>query len=73
MKTAMQNLLLEVDNLVKIGIFTEENAQRIRNYVEHIGVREEATNIKNAWVHAIYSSVLDKEMTAEKYFSETYK
>lgn len=72
MRTAMENLIIEIDNLIKIGLFDEEHSQIIKNYVKYIGMREEEMNIKNAWLHGIYSGTSEKDMTAEKYFSKMY-
>jgi hypothetical protein len=73
MKTAMQNLLVEMDNLVRIGLVNEENCRIIRNYVEFIGAKEEEINIKEAWNHAAHTNPIEKQLTAENYFSEKYK
>ena len=73
MNTAMGNLILEIDNMVKLGTVNDQCAEKIKAYIENVGYREEEINIKHAWVHSIFSKELNTYTTADEYFSKSYK
>ena len=68
MKTAMQELIEDINIEKKLGYITENSANRILDYINNLYLEKEKEQLYNSFVDGLESTY----MTPEEYFNKTY-